>query len=275
MSKMEIGGNLEKTVEVAPELLTPKEAAAFLRISTKTLWVWVLNGTLPKSCILKYKNGKYLDNNLRVRFIKDEILEAGRRNAHQYLKMMKKQKYLENGATINSQNNLLRGVVLIEGLVILALVCVMVYSRETERTVIVPSYIDRSFYVQGEKASPEYIAMMSKYAVELITQFTPETVKERINEFMTFIEPSAYNAVSTSLLAMADEAVSYRISQYFVRQNMVQEGNTITVSGVLRKYVQDKELSTTGAVYIMKYSINHGRFLINSYEKQEPNQPNQ
>jgi type IV conjugative transfer system protein TraE len=185
---------------------------------------------------------------------------------------MNKQKYLEKGATTNSQNNLLRGVVLIEGIVIVALVCVMIYARVTERTIIVPSYIDRSFYVEGEKASPEYVAMMSKYAVELITQFTPETVKERINEFMTFIDPSAYKSVSSSLLAMADEAASYRISQYFIRQNMVQEGNTITVSGVLRKYVQDKELSTTGAVYIMKYSINHGRFVINSYEKQEPKQ---
>ena len=83
---------MEKIKEVSPELLTPKEAAALLRISTKTLWVWVLDGTLPKSCVLKYKNGKYLDNNLRVRFLKKQILEVGRRNAYEYLKMIEKER---------------------------------------------------------------------------------------------------------------------------------------------------------------------------------------
>jgi len=83
---------LEKTREVTPELLRPKEAAALLRISTKTLWVWVLDGTLPKSCFLKYKNGKYLDNNLRVRFTKKEILEVGKRNAGEYRKMIEKER---------------------------------------------------------------------------------------------------------------------------------------------------------------------------------------
>ncbi|HAM50188.1 MAG TPA: hypothetical protein DCP92_05665 [Nitrospiraceae bacterium] len=83
---------LEKTKEVQPELLTPKEAATLLRISTKTLWVWLFNGTLPKSCILKYQNGKYLDKNLTVRFIKKEILGVGRKNARRCLKMIEKER---------------------------------------------------------------------------------------------------------------------------------------------------------------------------------------
>jgi conjugal transfer pilus assembly protein TraE len=182
---------------------------------------------------------------------------------------MNTQKFLEKWATVNNENNLLRAIVLIEGVLIVALVCIMVYARVTERTIVVPSYIDRTFYVEGDKASPEYIEMMSKYSVELITQFTPETIKERISEFMRFIDPAAYKAVSTQLLSMADEAVAYRISQYFSPTKIIQEGNTITVQGLLRKYVQDKDLTTATAVYIMKYSINHGRFVINSYEKQE------
>ena len=92
---------MEKTGEVTPELLTPKEAAALLRISTKTLRVWVLDGTLPKSCVLKYKNDKYLDNNLRVRFIKKEILEAGKKNAQQYLKMIQKERQKNEHAEVS------------------------------------------------------------------------------------------------------------------------------------------------------------------------------
>jgi conjugal transfer pilus assembly protein TraE len=182
---------------------------------------------------------------------------------------MNKTKFFESMANKNDENNLLRFVVVILTIGLLLEGLLMVYMRKNERTVIVPSYLDRKFYVEGNKASTEYIEMMAKYSVELITNFTPDTVKERVNEFMRFISPTVYKDVSTSLLVMVDEAATYKISQYFIPQRMVMQDNSIQIIGLLRKYTQDKELLVAKAEYRMKFHIEQGRFVIASYEKIE------
>lgn len=182
---------------------------------------------------------------------------------------MNKTKFFESMANKNDENNLLRFVVVILTIGLLLEGLLMVYMRKNERTVIVPSYLDRKFYVEGNKASNEYIEMMSKYSVELITNFTPDTIKERVNEFMRFVSPTVYKDVSTSLLVMVDEATTYKISQYFIPQRMVMQDNNIQIIGLLRKYTQDKELLVAKAEYRMKFYIEQGRFVIASYEKIE------
>jgi conjugal transfer pilus assembly protein TraE len=182
---------------------------------------------------------------------------------------MKKVKFFETMANKNEENNLLRFVVVILTMGLLLEGLLMAYMRKNERTVVVPSYLDRKFYVEGNKASTEYIEMMAKYSVELITNFTPDTVKERVNEFMRFISPAVYKDVSTSLLVMVDEATTYKISQYFIPQKMVMQDNNIQIIGLLRKYTQDKELLVAKAEYRMKFNIEQGRFVIASYEKIE------
>lgn len=182
---------------------------------------------------------------------------------------MNKTKFFETMANKNDENNLLRFVVVILTIGLLLEGLLMVYMRKNERTVIVPSYLDRKFYVEGNKASTEYIEMMAKYSVELITNFTPDTVKERVNEFMRFISPTVYKDVSTSLLVMVDEATTYKISQYFIPQRMVMQDNSIQIIGLLRKYTQDKELLIAKAEYRMKFYIEQGRFVIANYEKIE------
>ena len=182
---------------------------------------------------------------------------------------MNKTKFFESMANKNDENNLLRFVVVILTIGLLLEGLLMVYMRKNERTVIVPSYLDRKFYVEGNKASNEYIEMMSKYSVELITNFTPDTIKERVNEFMRFVSPTVYKDVSTSLLVMVDEATTYKISQYFIPQRMVMQDNNIQIIGLLRKYTQDKELLVAKAEYRMKFYIEQGRFVIANYEKIE------
>lgn len=182
---------------------------------------------------------------------------------------MKKTKFFETIANKNEENNLLRFVVVILTLGILLEGLLMVYMRKNERTLVLPAYIDRKFYVEGEKASPEYIEMMGKYAVELATNYTPETINERINEFMRFIAPSAYNDISTQMLSMAEDIKTYKISQYFIPLKMTMQDNTITTIGLLRKYTQDKEMANEKAEYRMTFLIQQGRFVITRYEKIE------
>lgn len=184
---------------------------------------------------------------------------------------MKIQKFLEQYANRESENKLLKTVILILAIAIILEGFIVAYLGFTERTIIVPSHIDRRFFVEGDKASKEYIEMMSRYAIELISSFTPETVDERFSEFLRFINAAHYNKVSPQLLTYINEIKRYGISQYYIPSSYTLEKNTITVNGLMRQFAQDKQITDHQVTYKLQFQINNGRFEILTYEKIEQN----
>lgn len=182
---------------------------------------------------------------------------------------MKVTRFIEQYKNKESEHKLLKSVIF---MLTLALICesiAVIYIGFSQRTIIVPSYIDRKFYVEGDKASNEYIEMMARYSVELISNYTPETVEERFQEFLRFLSAAHYNMISHQLLGSAAEIKRYAISQYYIPQSIVLQKDTITMIGWIRQFSQDKQILYGRVEYKIKYRINNGRFEITSYEKIE------
>lgn len=182
---------------------------------------------------------------------------------------MKREKFLFHVDNLKGENLRLYFLTVALGVSLVIESVVVVYVAGSQRTVITPPYIDRQFYVTGRDASPEYVQMMSKYAIELVTNYTPETAKPRIDEFMRFIAPSYYNAVYPELSVLAKEAKENAISQHFIPQRVVLQGSKVTAKGLLTRYVQDKQTHSAQAEYTLTFSIANGRFEIERYEKIE------
>ena len=182
---------------------------------------------------------------------------------------MKIKKFIENYKNREIENKLLKTVIAILAVCVVIEGMFMVYLTFTYRTVIIPAYVDKKFYVEGDKASPEYVEMMAKYAVELISNYTPETIDQRTAEFLRFITPDYYAQVSPQLLAIAKETKSYSISQYFIPQRLIMKDDNISITGFLRQFSQDKQIDHSRAEYKMSFKINQGRFEITNYEKIE------
>lgn len=172
------------------------------------------------------------------------------------------------------ENSLLKVLLTIMMIAFLAETLFVLYASNRVRTLVVPSHIDRKFFIEGDNASPEYVEMMSKYAVELVSSYTPETVEGRTQEFLRFINPEYYSQVSTQMLAMATEAKKYSISQFYVFDRYSLKGNEIAISGILRKYVQDKPVDQKRTDFKMTFKIANGRFEVITYEKIEDNNSN-
>lgn len=186
---------------------------------------------------------------------------------------MKIKKFIEQYANRESENKLLKGIILLLVVALIVESVIVIYMGLSHRTIIVPSYIDRKFYVEGNKASKEYIEMMARYSVELISNYTPETAEERFQEFLRFINSSYYNKISSQLLAYVAEIKKYNISQYYIPQEFVLEKDSIRVVGFMRQFSQDKMILNHNVEYKLKFQINNGRFEIVNYEKIEQKTP--
>ncbi len=178
-------------------------------------------------------------------------------------------RFMEKWSNRELENGLLKFVVVLLAITIIVESGLMIYLYSSQRTVIIPAFVDKKFYVENNKASLEYIEIMSRYAIELISNFTPETVDDRTSEFIRFINPQYYSTVSTQLKAFASEMKRYNISQFFVPQSLVMKDNKIIIRGILRQFAQDKQISSVPSEYQLEYKINQGRFEILNYEKLE------
>lgn len=178
-------------------------------------------------------------------------------------------KFKEKWENLRMENKLLKASILILVIGFLIEGAMVIYINKSSRTIIVPAYLDRQFYVSGDKASPEYIEMMTKYAVELLSNYTPETVEERVGEFLRFIEPSYYHQLAVELQALAKEEKGYGVSQFFIPQRLILEGNSVAVIGIAKRFIQDKEVKTASVKYRIGFEINKGRYEIVSYERVE------
>ena len=63
--------------------LRPVEAARLLQVSLRTFWYWVARGEIPADCLMRF--------GATLRVNRQRVLEAGIRNAGEYLKKMRRE----------------------------------------------------------------------------------------------------------------------------------------------------------------------------------------
>jgi len=182
---------------------------------------------------------------------------------------VKSNKFIELISNLKSENGLLKFVIIIltAALIIEGLLMVKLYA--SERTIIVPAYVDKRFSISNGVASQEYIEMMTKYAIELLSNYTPETVSDRQAEFMKFIPSDYYKTVYEQMAPMVAEVKANFITQHYIPQSITLQSNKVVVIGVMRRYVQDKLAAAGQLQYEITFRINNGRYEIVNYEKSD------
>lgn len=186
---------------------------------------------------------------------------------------VKAKKYLNDVKNIEARNNLLKFIVLLLVIGIFLQSMFSIYTMNKQRTVVIPSHVEKEFSIQGNKASPEYINMMAKYVVELKENFTPATIKDRFAEFLSFIAPQAYGKIKVSLLTDIDKYIQYSASSWFTTQDVRIKGDRVYITGVKKSFIQNKQAESRQVRFMITYKINSGKFEVVKYEEVDASKP--
>jgi len=178
-------------------------------------------------------------------------------------------KYLSNYTNTLSENRFLK--VVIFGLMTTVMVegAMLIFLAKQVRVVVVPNFIDKQFSIQGNRASYEYISLMAGYAVRLLNDYTPSTVRQRRQEFLRFVAPEYYHDIEAKLLAEADELIRYDTSCFFVEQETRVKRDRVVVIGIRKKFIGKEPIPQAQIVCVVFYKIRDGRFRILKYEEMD------
>jgi conjugal transfer pilus assembly protein TraE len=163
-------------------------------------------------------------------------------------------------------------LVLATGLLLLCLLlCVMVFHLiGRERIIITPPVVHRSFWVDHNEVSPEYLAEMTTFFAQLRLTVTPSNAAFQRTTLLRYTDASAYGELNNELVAEADHLTQGHISLAFYPVNIEVDAKHLMarVEGDLYSTVGNTPAKPARIAYRVQYRYNQGRLWLQSFEEE-------
>ena len=137
---------------------------------------------------------------------------------------------------------------------------------KSEKVILVPPEINRSFWVTNSKVSDEYLQEMAVFLVDLILDQTPESARIKREMLMKYVSSSYHNALFEQLIKQEEYITQNDVSTEFVLKEAVPVNGAIEITGEIITYVATKQLSRELVKYLVEFEYK-GKLLLSKFEK--------
>lgn len=175
-------------------------------------------------------------------------------------------------------NRVLSAIVGALSLTLLLCLVVIVSIVGSDRTVIVPPNIDRTFWVTKDKASREYLEEMAGYVAWLVLDVTPTTIDWKKNVLLNWVAPDQHAAMKTKMDIEAERLRSNNATTFFLVQQLAADEarQSVVVTGRLRRQINGADVSEPETrSYLAQFQYAGGRVHIQSFKEIPYAQPGQ
>lgn len=144
-----------------------------------------------------------------------------------------------------------------------------------ERIVMVPPAIHKTFWVNADKVSAEYLEQMAYFLVQLTLNVTPHNIDHQSRLLLTYAAPSAYGELRTTLAASAERVKRDGAATVFSAQDISVDERTLKVGvrGQLTTYISDRRVSDAAKGYALEFQSSAGRIYLKAFRETLPNDP--
>ncbi len=145
----------------------------------------------------------------------------------------------------------------------------------SERTILVPPEIHQSFWVSGQKVSPEYLQEMAYWYAGLALNVTPNVADYQKNLFLKYAAPSEFGRLQAEFGARTEFMRKNNAATQFSTQSvMLDETNMkVALSGVLLTWVGDKKASEKQTTYVVGFRYLNGRLHVSEFKETSDQDP--
>lgn len=140
------------------------------------------------------------------------------------------------------------------------------------RTLVVPPSINKSFWVERDKASADYLEQMGSFIAWLVLDVSPSSIDWKKDVLLGYVEPAQHGALKTRQELEATRLKRINASTVFLPQQLVpsEETQSVVVRGRLRTLVNTQETSNEQRAYLLEFGYAGGRMHLKTF-KELPN----
>ncbi|TDR30282.1 type IV conjugative transfer system protein TraE [Hydromonas duriensis] len=161
-----------------------------------------------------------------------------------------------------------RDVMIIGALIVIVFVLslriLMVSDRV--RTVVVPASVNKTFWVDGDKVSTEYLNQMGVYIAQLMYNVTPASASNRHNLLLSYVSSDAYSALDKELARSDNVIKQTNIATYFTPTSVgaSEEHQSVTIKGVFTATQGDKIVQTNQREVAISFKYDGNKLMVSS-----------
>lgn len=140
----------------------------------------------------------------------------------------------------------------------------------SERTIIVPPSIDKTFWVTRDKASTEYLEQMAGFMTWLVLDVSPSTIDWKRNVLLNYVAPDRHAAMKTQMDLEADRLRSNNASTSFLIQQLTanDKDQSVLVIGRLRRQINGSDVGEPETrAYQTQFEYAGGRVHVRTFKE--------
>jgi conjugal transfer pilus assembly protein TraE len=165
-----------------------------------------------------------------------------------------------------------RGLALAGGGLIVALLTSLVIIANligTERTIVVPPTIEKTFWVTKDRVSKEYLEQMASFIAWLILDVTPATIDWKKDILLNYVAPEQHGTMKSRQEVEAERLKRINASTFFLPQQLVanDQDQTVAVRGRLRTQVNGQDTATDTKAYRAEFQYVGGRVHLTAFKE--------
>lgn len=167
-------------------------------------------------------------------------------------------------------NGFLGAIVAGQSLTILLCLFVIVSILGSDRTLVVPPSIEKSFWVSRDKVSREYLEEMAAYVSWLVLDVTPSTIDWKRNALLDWASPTDYAELKRQMDIEADRLRRNNATTSFLIQQLVADETkqAVVVTGRLRRQINGADVGDAEPrSYRVQFKYAGGRTQVESFKE--------
>ena len=144
-----------------------------------------------------------------------------------------------------------------------------------QRIVVVPPVVHKTFWVEADRVSPEYLEQMGYFLMQLTLNVTPQSVEHQSKVLLTYAAPAAFGELRTALAAAAERLKRDGAATIFSAQDITvdERAMKVGVRGQLTTYVSDRRVSDVAKGYAIEFQYTAGRIFLKAFRETNPHDP--
>lgn len=139
----------------------------------------------------------------------------------------------------------------------------------TERTIVVPPNIGKTFWVTGTKASADYLEQMGSFIAWLILDVSPASIDWKRDMLLTYVSPDKFGALKSQQDLEAERLKQLNASTFFLPQQVVvdEPSQGVVVRGRLKTQVNGQDTTTESKAYLVRFQYAGGRVHLATFKE--------
>jgi conjugal transfer pilus assembly protein TraE len=182
---------------------------------------------------------------------------------------MNNDKYSSRLANAFAQNSFYKISLLGSGAVNILLALVLIGAINSTRVIIVPPEIEKSFWVESDNVSKEYLEQMGIYISQLELNVTPSSQGYQSKQLLKYVHPSITGAMETKFLAEGEQLKKDNASTWF-RPSMVRvdaKRKQVAITGEYSVTVAEKQVVKMIKTYLAEFEMSGNRLFLTKFDE--------